>query len=128
MWSNFYWYFNLRSDAHFSSMVRTEQIITLLGGNDHLIRDGARSFIEKPGMPSIRLTCIYTKDGNFGTPASLENEWCTLIEIQADKTRPENLHYFKSILTGIARELSWELVLEADDNENEDILLYTPKT
>ncbi len=70
----------------------------------------------------MNIACIYTKNGNFGTPESLENELCTLLDIQASKTIPDSLQYFRALLTPIARDLNWEFILECDDAENEDVV------
>ncbi|WP_109700242.1 hypothetical protein [Chitinophaga deserti] len=124
MWSVHCWYFAIRANQHFTVAHPTATIIELLNSKNLFIQTGSHTFKEKPGQPWVNIKCIYTKNGNFGTPESLENKLCTLLYIQATKTLPDSIHYFRELLTPIARELNWEFILECDDEENEDVVLY----
>lgn len=126
MWSNYVWYFMIRSDEKYASAIQTEQVIKILNNKNLFLQVGTHSFKERPGLPSLHLSCIYSVDGNFGSPASMENEWCTMIDVQAPKSTPDSFHYFKNILTEIARDLSWELIIEEDDDCNEHVILFSP--
>lgn len=122
MWSNHTWYFAIHGNDKYSVKLPAQRVIDLLNGKGYLARTGKQSFKGR----GMNISCIYTEDGNFGRPGTLENEWCTLLDIRAAKNIPDSLNHYREILSEIAADLDWELVLAEDDDENENVVLYPP--
>lgn len=128
MWSNYYWYFQIRGNSNFSVRIPTTKVISILESKKYLQRDGVQSFKNIGSLPWIQICCVFTEDGSFGRPESLENEWCTMIDILGSKNFPDSLEYYSKVLSDIADDLDWELVLECDDDENENVVLRAIST
>jgi hypothetical protein len=41
-------------------------------------------------------------------------------------SRQHDQQIYKDLLIGIARQLKWEVILEEDDHENEDVVIFRP--
>lgn len=46
-----------------------------------------------------------------------------VLAIIVSKSTPENETFYISLLTDIAEKINWELILEEDDNDNENVVL-----
>ena len=74
-------------------------------------------------FPWVDLVAVNSNMGNFGSDASINSKTVNLIAIVGSKQYPENEQHYIDVFTEVAQKLNWELILEADDECNEDIVL-----
>jgi len=123
MWSNQYWYYNIRSDANYSHSLPTNEIIAVLENIQVLRKEGFQMFRNQEDFPWLYVACVFSDNGNFSCDPSYQTEQINLIDIVASRRVPENERRYLELLKSIANRLGWELVLEEDDNGNEDVKL-----
>ena len=90
MWSNQYWYYNIRCDANYSRSVPTEKIVVFLEGISVLKKKGALTFTNQPNFPWLNIACVNSNDGNFTGDLTTQTDNINLITIVASKPSLEN--------------------------------------
>jgi hypothetical protein len=123
MWSNQYWYYNIRSDEIYSDSLSSNKVVGLLENIDILKKKGPQVFINSESFPWIKITCVCSNNGSFAHDDSDKTDRINLITIVASKQHPENEQKYIELLKAIADKLKWELVIEEDDDGDQDIKL-----
>jgi hypothetical protein len=118
MWSDKYWYFQIRSDSEYSKTYATTIIIDILTRIDGLEKVGPQKFETKNNFPWATLYCANLENGGYSFPDNYTSKVCNLIDIVASKFDLENQKEYIQLFKSIANKLDWELILEEDDNEN----------
>lgn len=123
MWSPLYWYYEIRGNKIYSERLPTDDVLSVLKNTGKLQPVSNRQFCNIESFPWISVTAVNSNNGNYGNPADFNSEWVNLIVIVGSKSNPENEILYVSLLTEIAEKINWELILEEDDNDNEDVVL-----
>ncbi len=126
MWSDQYLYYQIRSDEKYSMQLPTATIVKALIGSGKLGKTGPQTFVNKDGVPGLQVCCVNSSQGNFGSDASLNSEYCNLIAVVAARAKPSDAMTHVEFLSKISRELGWQLILEQDDDGNENVILHVP--
>jgi hypothetical protein len=127
MWDPLTWYYDIRSDAEYSRELPTDVIIKVLKNTGVLKRTAPQSFTNKDDFPWLDITAIKSNNGNYGHKEDFNSQYCNLIAVVASKSNPDDEAKYVELLTKVANELNWELILEQDDDGNEDIILNPAK-
>ena len=123
MWSNLYWYFNIRSDRSLSGYLPSSVIVTLLKKQNEIKQTGPQSFTNNADFPWIEISCVDSKNGSYTHNYGDSTEKSNLIVVAASRRNSNDYERYTRLLTGVANKLDWELTLEEDDNGNEDIVI-----
>jgi hypothetical protein len=124
MWSPLYAYYNIRSDKSYSKSLFTRDIIQILEDTKVFQRKYSMTFTNTSSFPWIEVCIAQTVDGNFSVREDSNYEVANLIPVVASKESDQKIYV--DILTKIATKLNWELILEEDDDQNEDIIIHKP--
>jgi hypothetical protein len=127
MWSPLYWYYNIRGDADYLREVPSVEIDKILENTGVLVRTGKQMFSNTDQFPWIEIIYAKSNQGNFSVTPSYTSQFSNLIAVVASRREPENERKYLAFLLQIAERLDWELVLEQDDEENEDIIIKAVK-
>jgi hypothetical protein len=126
MWSDRYWYYEIRGNASYSELRATEELMTIIDEQGVLQRKGSHDLVNKGDEPFISIRCVKCDTiGNYG--AENEHINTNLIVVVTSKVSGTPPPYLE-LLGTIARRLNWELILEMDDDENEDVVLVAKET
>lgn len=123
MWSPFYWYFEIRGKADYTVKLPRSWVNAVLSAQPALECRAPSAYSTK-GEAWLDITAFYSEEGNYGSEESLRHPDCTLLSIVASRRILGAWDQFVQILSSIAKELNWELILESDDGENENVVLY----
>ncbi|MEZ2440249.1 hypothetical protein AB6805_00905 [Chitinophaga sp. RCC_12] len=123
MWSHLYWYYEIRGNETYSQQLLTNDVLSVLENTGKLKAKGNREFCNMEGLPWISVTAINSHNGSYGRAEDFNSEWVNLIAIIGSKSTSENENFYISLLTDIAEKINWELILEEDDNDNENVVL-----
>lgn len=123
MWSHLYWYYEIRGSETYSQRLSTNDVLKVLENTGKLHRRGNQEFCNIENFPWISVVAVNSHNGNYGRDADFNSQWVNLIAIVGSKSNPENEILYVSMLTEIAEKINWELILEEDDNNNENIVL-----
>ncbi|HEY9260539.1 hypothetical protein [Chitinophaga sp.] len=123
MWSHLYWYYEIRANGTYSERLLTKEVLTILGNTGKLRPIGNQQFCNIENAPWMSVIAVNSHNGTYGRDQDFNSEWVNLIAIVGSKSNPENERFYVSMLTDIAEKINWELILEEDDNENENIIL-----
>jgi hypothetical protein len=125
MWSNEYFYFEIRFNQTYSHTINSTKLLAFLINEIHLVSDGTDSLIGNPKQPWMNLTIIKaSKDGSF-TSQNKCPEKVNLISIIGSKSN--DFCKYEEILIKISQWLKWELIEEEDDDGNENVIIWSPK-
>ncbi|WP_436491527.1 hypothetical protein [Chitinophaga sp. ARDCPP14] len=123
MWSHLYWYYEIRGNETYSQQLLTNDVLSVLENTGKLKAKGNQEFCNMEGLPWINVTAINSRNGSYGRAEDFNSEWVNLIAIIGSRSTPENETFYISLLTDIAEKINWELILEEDDNDNENVVL-----
>lgn len=123
MWSHLYWYYEIRGDETYSQKLLTSDVVTALENTGKLRRTGHQRFSNLENFPWINLVAVNSKGGNYGRDEDFNSERVNLIAVVGSKSNPENERMYVALLTKIAENINWELILEEDDDHNENVVL-----
>ena len=123
MWSNLYWYFNIRSDKSPGNSLPSSDIVNVLKKQQELKQTGPQSFTNDKDFPWIDISCVYSKNGNYSHNLSDLTETSDLIVVVTSKGNDSDDDKVIHLLTEIANKLDWELILEEDNDGNEDVVI-----
>lgn len=123
MWSHLYWYYEIRGNEIYSQRLLTNDVLDILENTGKLQRIGNQQFSNIESFPWISVIAVSSHNGNYCRDADFNSEWVNLIAIVGSKSSPENEILYVNMLTEIAEKINWELILEEDDNDNENIVL-----
>lgn len=123
MWSPFYWYYEIRGNETYSQRLPTNDVLNILDNTGKLQRIGNQQFRNTADFPWISVIAVNSDNGNYGRKEHFNSEWINLIAIVGSKSNPENEGLYVSMLTEIAEKINWELILEEDDDDNENVVL-----
>ncbi|SEW53187.1 hypothetical protein SAMN04488122_5367 [Chitinophaga arvensicola] len=123
MWSPFYWYYEIRGNETYSQRLLTNDVLEVLENTGKLQRRGNQQFCNIDDFPWIDIVVVNSDNGNYGSLEDLNSEWVNLIAIAGSKSNPGNEILYINLLTEIAQKINWELISEADDDGNENIVL-----
>ena len=123
MWSDLYWYFNIRSNKSLSRSLPTSDIVAVLKKQRELKQIGPQSFTNCEGFPGITIDCADSKDGGYAHNNKDSTPKSNLIAVVASMKNNRDYDRYILPLTEIANQLAWELILEEDDDSNEDIVI-----
>lgn len=123
MWSNLYWYYEIRKDASYGESLPTERVLAVLEATGALTRKDKQTFTHKAPFPWVELLAVNSDMGNFGSSHHFNSETVNLVSIVGSRYNPENEQHYIAVFSAVARELGWEFILESDDDGNEDVVL-----
>lgn len=123
MWSPFYWYYEIRGNETYSQRLPTNDVLNVLDNTGKLQRTGNQQFSNTENFPWISVIAVNSDNGNYGRKEHFNSEWINLIAIVGSKSNPGNEGLYVSMLTEIAEKINWELILEEDDDDNENVVL-----
>ncbi len=120
MWSHWYTYYNLRSDATYQQKLPLDAVQAILLATNCLKQNSPNGFSNVDMYPWICVGLHDSTDSDYGTP-STSMLTVTLISVVASKSYEQDI-YLK-LLREIATNLGWELILDEDDEGNEDVVI-----
>lgn len=128
MWSPYYYYFFIRSDEQYSRSTDTSELSSFIIRDLGLVQEDPVSFNASESLPWLRLTLVRAdpKSGNYGR--TCHDPWpekVNLVSLVGSKRSGDRESYV-ALLTRIAELLQWELIEEEDDDENEDVVVWSP--
>jgi hypothetical protein len=123
MWSHLYWYYEIRGNETYSQRLLTNDVLHVLDNTGKLQRIDNQRFSNIASFPWISVIAVNSHNGSYGRAEDFNSEWVNLIAIVASKSNPEDEPLYVNLLTEIAEKLNWELILEEDDDDNENIVL-----
>ncbi|SFD57373.1 hypothetical protein SAMN05518672_102464 [Chitinophaga sp. CF118] len=77
MWSNLYWYYEIRADENYSKELSTDKIIRILENTGLLKRTTPQTFTNKDSFPWIDVCCVNSDNGNYGRPEHFNSKYCS---------------------------------------------------
>lgn len=123
MWSHLYWYYEIRGNETYSQSVLTSDVLNILDNTGKLKRTGNQQFSNIEGFPWISVLAVNSDDGSYGRHENFNSERVNLIAVVGSKSNPENEILYVNLITEIAEKINWELILEKDDDDNENVVL-----
>lgn len=123
MWSPLYWYYEIRGNENYSQRLPTHDVLNVLDNTGKLQPTGHQQFRNIENFPWIDVIAVNSDNGSYGSKEHLNSEWINLIAIVGSKSNPENEALYVSLLTEIAEKINWELILETDDDDHENVVL-----
>ncbi|TWF42917.1 hypothetical protein FHW36_102679 [Chitinophaga polysaccharea] len=123
MWSYLYWYYEIRGNATYNQKILTSEVLNVLENTGKLCRTAHQQFSNLENFPWINIVAVHSKDGNYGRDEDFNSEWVNLIAVVGSKSNPENEALYVTLLTQIAENIHWELILAGGDDHNENIVL-----
>ena len=123
MWSNLYWHFDIRSDKSLGRSLPSSDIVKVLKKQMDLKQTGPQSFTNNVDFPWIEIACVDSKNGNYAHNHSVPTEKSNLIIAVASRKNNNDYDRYTHLLAEVASELDWELILEEDDDNTEDIVI-----
>jgi len=124
MWSNLYVYYNLRSDERYQQFQPVEEIVQILKGTGVLEAQSSMIFGNVSNFPWLNIGIAQTTDGNYSIAQDANYDSGNLLTVVTSRQHDQQI--YKDLLIGIARKLQWEVILEEDDHENEDVIIFSP--
>lgn len=119
MWSNLYWYYELRGNEARSHYLPARTIFEAFEDTGVLEKKQSQVYSNKEGTPWIHVIAINSASG----PRQYDNETINIIHVIGSKQEPDNERFYIDLLSGIAEKINWEFILEEDDDGNEDVVL-----
>jgi hypothetical protein len=123
MWSNLYFYYEIRGNAVYTRCLPTDTVLKVLENTQVLKKSSKQTFLNEDGYPWMDIVVVDSNNGNFGREEHFDSETVNLIAVVGSRQLPDNEKFYMEFLTGIAELLNWEFILECDDEGNEDVLL-----
>ncbi|RAJ75102.1 hypothetical protein CLV59_110148 [Chitinophaga dinghuensis] len=124
MWSNLYGYYEIRNDAEYTKSHPTENIVRMLLETGVLLQKSPLIFENRSPFPWLNISVVYARDGGFAVGPKSTSESSTLLSVVTSKRYHQDVYL--PVLTDIAKQLGWQLILEEDDEDNEQVVLYAP--
>ncbi len=122
MWSHFYLYYAIRTDANYAKVFPLESIVKILEDTGVLKKKHLLSYENTATFPWMNLTIALSRDGGFAVDNDTWLTHANLISVLC--SRGDDEKKYLEVLMQIATLLQWQLI---DENEDEDIVLYTPQ-
>lgn len=88
------------------------------------IKERPTTFSNVDLFPWIDISIVRTENGNFCAVDEEEPELANLIAVVTSKRTDQQIYLV--VLTKIAEELNWELILEEDEDGNEEVVIWSP--
>jgi len=124
MWSPYHYLYEIRKDKLYSGSIKTSELKTILKSLNEISPTGELTYINKEQYPPIKILIVDSENGNFSIKDDKTTfEEINLVEIEISKEK-ELKNWYVDFMIKIAAKLNWELILSADDDDNEDILIW----
>lgn len=123
MWSNLYWYYEVRGNATYSRTLPTTIVLEVLENTRMLKKRRGQTFSNEDGYPWMDIVVVNSDSGNYGRKEHFNSETVNLIAVVGSRQAPENEEFYIGLLSSIAEQLNWEFILECDDDGNENVVL-----
>ncbi len=124
MWSNLYGYYEIRNDAGYTKSLPTKNIVQVLLDAGVFHQKYPLIFENKDPFPWLNISVVYTTDGGFAVGEKSTSEISTLLSIVTSKRYHQDVYL--PVLIEVAKQLEWQLILEEDDDDNENVVIYAP--
>ncbi len=119
MYSNLYYYYQVRSDRAYSKVLPSDVVFEAVRRLPHLRVEGSLSFRETSGAPWFSLLLVRADEhGNYAADSTANFVNCVV----AVGSKSEPASAYEPRLIALAKELSWQAVLEEDEEGNEVLL------
>lgn len=105
------------------NIILTSDVLNILDNTGKLQRTGNQQFSNIESYPWISIVAVNSDNGSYGRDEHFNSEWVNLIAVVGSKSNPENEILYVNMLTEIAEKINWELILEEDDDNNENVVL-----
>lgn len=125
MWSNLYWYYEIRGDHAYSQQLPAHLVLKVLKDTGVLLEKGGQSLCNIEDFPWISVTAVDSRDGNYGRSKDFNSRVVNLITVVGSKEDPVYKKKYVDLLIDIAEKLNWELIEEGGSDDGEDLVLRT---
>ena len=69
MWSNLYWYYEIRDNETYSQRLLTNDVLNVLENSGKLLYKGNQQFCNIENFPWISVIAVNSQNGNYGNTA-----------------------------------------------------------
>lgn len=127
MYSPFYFYFEIRSDAFYSKSIDGYTLKGFLAGLDELALAEDDTYVTANGAPWLSMGLHHADPGGtFASSGSCPREVNLISIVGSRKEAGAARHFYLDLMVKIAAFLQWELVEEEDESGDEDVVLWCP--
>lgn len=121
MWSPYYKYYQIRKDNRYSELIKTEIVKSIILDDKTIVPKGNLMFRNRKGLPWISITLIRTENGSYAVDKNTDFKEVNLIEVITSRRPETNEDWYLKMMRTVSKKLNWEIILEIDDDENEEI-------
>ena len=126
MWSDRYYYLNLCKDINLSGIVNTHSLLVFLSSFPELVQKSNYGFNNINGFPFVEILVLHASSINSWSEENFNKEKSNLIVVVCEKGNSENFEKIKEVLIKISNFINWEIVDEATDDGNENVVIWKP--